>query len=367
LRLSLSHAGRVVFFFCVPEWKGVYFYVRLDPGQDPITLEALHVLAELPTMLYLAIYSQQLLTWAKSFHVGRGDVDTYHFIIWRVVIFGNALAWVLQIALWAVRGVSPTALDAAGLSLAASSLNSVCFLAILVGIVTYGVRLTANISSTPLGLDLRSSGVTAVVRTNAVLSVTFFIRLLALLVISWVAYIDINGFDERFDGADVALSLCFFIFTEIVPLSAVLWWQCPLPRRTKRGAPLVRSPRSARSPRGPGSLSPRSIASNLRAERFSSEAAAGDVGFRAARSDAAVDSFGSAATRAAQARTSVAGALWALLQIAFFGVAAVGGAAASAPDTERTPLVARAPSPVVSSSSGDASSSLEAARAAALP
>lgn len=349
----------------MPQWKGVYFYVRLDPTRDTLSLEALHVLAELPTLLFLAIYSQQLLTWAKSFYIGRGAAGTYHYFVWRLVIAGNVVAWVLQITLWTVRGAAPTALDAALLSLAAAALNAVSFLVIAVCLASYGVRLAADISTAPLGLDLRATGVTALVRLNTVLSVAFLIRVLAVLIISWVAYVDFNGFDEQFDVTDVALSICFFVFTEVVPLSAILYWNRPISRRSRRSAPLAS--RGGRSPKSPAS--PGKIAASLHAMRFSPGAGSSDaVGFGVTRgdsSDAAADSFGSVEMRAAQSRTSVGGAVWALLQIAFFGVAAVGTTPKS--QDERTALITR---PAAGAGSGgtslesDGPSSLEAARAA---
>ncbi len=354
----------------MPQWKGVYFYVRLDPARDTLSLEALHVLAELPTLLFLAIYSQQLLTWAKSFHIGRGAAGTYHFFVWRAVIAGNVAAWALQIALWSVRGAAPTALDAAALSLAAAALNAASFLVIAACLASYGARLAADIATVPLGLDLRASGVTALVRINTVLSVAFLVRVVAVLIISWVAYADFNGFDEEFDGGDVALSLCFFLLTELVPLSAILWWNRPIARRAKRSAPLVS--RGARSPRSPAS--PGAIAASLHANRFSPGTGGSDgaTAFGVVRggdgSDAAADRFGSVEMRAAQSRTSVGGAVWALLQIAFFGVAAVGATTPKSQD-ERTALIAR-PAAGAASSGGSslesdgASGSLEAARAA---
>ena len=91
---------RCLFFSLVPVWDGVYFYVRMTSDAPVDT--GLYVLEELPTLLLLTMFSQQLLVWARSYHMATNTVALYTGRVVRAVWAANAAAYAFQVLVWAL-------------------------------------------------------------------------------------------------------------------------------------------------------------------------------------------------------------------------------------------------------------------------
>lgn len=134
---------RCVFFGIVPLWDGVYFYVRMTSDRPVDT--SLYVLEEMPTLLLITMYSQQLLVWARSYHMATNTVATYTGRVVGAVWVCNGIAYTMQVLVWALydHTSSPraglVAVDADAWSLLSAVLHATEFFVIAIALMGYGI------------------------------------------------------------------------------------------------------------------------------------------------------------------------------------------------------------------------------------
>jgi uncharacterized membrane protein YgcG len=273
---------------------------------------------EAPSLVYIALYSQQVLVWAEAYFVGRSEMGLYKSHAWPAVVCTNVLAILVQLTLWLVNATSPRS-DPKALSLTTAVLNAIVFSSVAVVMTVLGVALNRSVASAPLDLLQRSASVRSVTTLNVICSVAFVLRAVALAVIAYVAFIDLRGFDEATGPEETALDAFFFVATELVPLAAILFFHRPRARLRRKTA---KSPRGGHlddasnyaSPQSPGRIS-----AALQTLRFSISPRSDDGSEAADEDSSALNSQGE------RKRTNTASAVWALLSLLVVGVSVGGG------------------------------------------
>ena len=158
---------RCVFFAIVPTWDGVYFYVRMSSDQPVDT--GLYVLEEFPTLLLITMYSQQLLVWARSYHMATHSVATYTGTVVGCVWVFNAAAYLMQVLIWALydHTSSPraggVAVDSDAWSLTSAVLHAAEFFVIAGFLAGYGVGVHRTVHAAPVSLQMRAKQMRAIV------------------------------------------------------------------------------------------------------------------------------------------------------------------------------------------------------------
>lgn len=255
---------RTAFFIGAPTWDGVYFYVRMTSDDSIDTIY--YVLEELPTLLLLTLYSQQLLVWSLSYHTATNTMDTYRKVVVRGVWAFNIFAYGVQILIWLVYDHTAGTIDPDAWSLTASILHALCFVVLAIALTGYGLGVRRSVQTVPVGLQLRVRQMRAILCVTTACSVAFLLRSAALVAASWAAYVDDDGFDESLTPGDVAGSTLFFLVTELMPLAAVLRYNGSIPgsRRSKSGSGGNTSPYLRKNSLGStGSWTMRSSRANL--------------------------------------------------------------------------------------------------------
>lgn len=226
---------RCAFFAVVPTWDGVYFYVRMT-SSDPVDT-GYYVLEEVPTLLLLTLYSQQLLVWAQSYHTATNTIDTFTRVVVRAVWAFNAVVYVSQALIWGLYDHTAGAIDGDAWSLTAAVLHTAAFLTVAVALLGYGLGVRRSVRSVPVGLQLRVRQMRAILCVTLTCSLAFLTRCVALVVASYAGYTDAEGFDESLTAGDVAGSVLFFLITELVPLAVVLRYNGTVPgsRLSRKG------------------------------------------------------------------------------------------------------------------------------------
>jgi len=247
---------RCLFFSLVPLWDGVYFYVRMSGDQPADT--ALYVLEELPSLLLLTMFSQQLLVWARSYHMATNTVATYTGRVVGAVWGCNAAAYAIQVLVWALydhttqsRPGAPS-VDADAWSLLSAIVHAAEFLATAAALTLYGVGVHRTVHAAPVSLQMRAKQMRSIVLVTATCTAAFLIRSGALVAASYAAFTDAGGFDEELTAGDLAGSALFFVATELVPLAIVLRNNGRIPGANRRSAPGVGSPGGAKRGGGGG-------------------------------------------------------------------------------------------------------------------
>lgn len=280
---------RCAFFACVPQWDGVYFFVRASRASDSGGATALYVLEEAPTLLLLALYTQQVLVWAHSYHTASGSEALYSRRVVPIAAAANLTVWLATVGIWvAIAATRGTAgIDPDAWSLASAGVAAGAFLGAGVALSVYGALLARTVRAAPLGLALRTSQLRVVRAVSGCCTAAFLLRAGALLAAAWADVADYRGFDDSFSGVGAAVTVAFFAVTELLPLSVLLWYHRPRARsaaararaRGTGGAGGASSPRSPFAGSGgggssgdggyDGAVSPSFIAGAVRALRFS--------------------------------------------------------------------------------------------------
>jgi uncharacterized membrane protein YgcG len=247
---------RCLFFSLVPLWDGVYFYVRMS-GDSPADT-ALYVLEELPSLLLLTMFSQQLLVWARSYHMATNTVATYTGRVVGAVWGCNAAAYAIQILVWALydhttqsRPGAPS-VDADAWSLLSAIVHAAEFLATAVALTLYGIGVHRTVHAAPVSLQMRAKQMRSIVLVTATCTAAFLVRSGALVAASYAAFTDAGGFDDELTAGDLAGSALFFIATELLPLAIVLRNNGRIPGANRRSAPGVGSPGGSKRGGGAG-------------------------------------------------------------------------------------------------------------------
>ena len=216
-----------MFFSIVPQWDGVYFYVRMTSDKPVDTV--LYVLEEFPTLLLITLYSQQLLVWARSYHIATNTSATYQGPVLYSIWFLNGFAYTMQILIWSLydRTSSTKAqiltIDSDAWSLISSALHAFEFFVIAIGLCAYGLGVHRTINAAPVSLQMRSKNMRSIVLVTSVCTAAFLIRSGALISASFAAWTNADGFDNKLTIGDVISSALFFILTEFVPVAIILY------------------------------------------------------------------------------------------------------------------------------------------------
>ena len=253
---------RCAFFACVPQWDGVYFFVRASRASDSGGATALYVLEEAPTLLLLALYTQQVLVWAHSYHTASGSEALYSRRVVPIAAAANLTVWLATVGIWvAIAATRGTAgIDPDAWSLASAGVAAGAFLGAGVALSVYGALLARTVRAAPLGLALRTSQLRVVRAVSGCCTAAFLLRAGALLAAAWADVADYRGFDDSFSGVGAAVTVAFFAATELLPLSVLLWYHRPRARsaaararaRGTGGAGGASSPRSPFAGSGDG-------------------------------------------------------------------------------------------------------------------
>jgi hypothetical protein len=217
---------RCVFFAVVPSWDGVYFYVRMTSDKPQDT--GLYVLEETPTLLLITLYSQQLLVWARSYHMATSSVEVYQYTVLTAVWAFNVLAYVLQVLIWALydhtssSNAGSLSVDSDAWSLISALLHTVEFFAVAVVLGAYGKGVYRTVHEAPVSLATRTKQLRPIVLVSATCTAAFLVRSGSLVAASYAAWTNADGFDDELTLGDVISSLLFFVCTELVPLVIVL-------------------------------------------------------------------------------------------------------------------------------------------------
>ena len=243
---------RCVFFSIVPQWDGVYFYVRMTSDKPVDTV--LYVLEEFPTLLLITLYSQQLLVWARSYHIATNTSATYQGPVLYSIWFLNGFAYIFQILIWSLydRTSSTKAqlltIDSDAWSLISSALHAFEFFVIAISLCAYGLGVHRTINAAPVSLQMRSKNMRSIVLVTSVCTAAFLIRSGALISASFAAWTNTNGFDDKLTLGDVVSSALFFILTEFVPVAIILYNNSKVAGSNRRSG----APNSANGSKGGG-------------------------------------------------------------------------------------------------------------------
>jgi hypothetical protein len=209
---------RATFFSLLPLAEGVYFFLRLSASSAP-----LYFLEEVPSLLYLLLSTQQVLGWARSYHMMRGEEATYSRVVRRVALWGVGGVAALQGAIYVAYFTTRGAVDPDLWSLLAALLHMAAFSAAAAALCGYGFALRRALRATPLPLAARESQRRTFALVNALVAAAFLLRVLALAGASWADYADFDEVRERFKPEDAAASAAFFCLTEALPMAVLLW------------------------------------------------------------------------------------------------------------------------------------------------
>ena len=230
---------RCLFFGLVPIWDGVYFYVRMTSDAPVDT--SLYVMEELPTLLLLTMFSQQLLVWARSYHMATNTVAAYTGRVVPAVWLANGAAYAFQVIVWALydhtsqaRAGAPS-VDSDAWSLLSAVVHAVEFFAIAAALTAYGVGVHRTVHAAPVSLQMRAKQMRAIVLVTATCTAAFLIRSGALVAASYAAFTNAGGFDNSLTVGDLAGSALFFVATELLPLAIVLRNNGRIPGANRRG------------------------------------------------------------------------------------------------------------------------------------
>ncbi len=204
----------------MPQWDGVYFYVRMT-GTTATDTE-LYVLEEAPTLLFLTLYSHQLLIWAKSYHTTVGSLHTYEGPVrWTIVIF-NVFAYCADLLIWILYDRTQGAVSADAWSLCSAVLQSIYFILVAIAMCVYGVLVRNTLQSVPIGLHIRLRQMRQVAWVTGACTLAFLIRSIAIVSASYAGFVNLGGFDDSITTTDVSATVVFFMATEVLPLVVVL-------------------------------------------------------------------------------------------------------------------------------------------------
>ena len=350
--LPLSPA-RAVFFFCIlfsaAQPEGVFFFLRLTGFET----SWLYYLEELPSLIILTLFTQQVLGWARSYHVAVGEEARYAGCVLRAAIAGNALVIAAQVALWgAYFGTRGRGVDPDVFSVAAASVHAASFLLCGAAMCAYGVANSAVVRSLSLGLALRLRQLRELTALYAACSAAFVLRAVALAVASWANLYNVNNVRTTVTPGDAVASVVIYVFTELLPLWCILHHHRP--RGRLQGAPGVPGAPSPVELRSPYSASPLSPPGQQRAPRFAFSPTRGGKAGKAGKAGASGAAGAAGAAAAAQqppppppppagATMGTGNALWMLgaMTLAALGLGG-GGGGAPQPPSERQRLLGSA-------------------------
>ncbi len=213
-----------MFFFAIifspVQPEGVFFFLRLTGFET----SWLYYLEEVPTLIILTLFTQQVLSWAKAYHVARGEEQRYAGCVLRAALAGNAGVVLVQIMIWvayfASRGSS---VDPDVFSVVAASVHAASFLACAAAMCAYGVANSAFVAGTFVAVDQRRARMRELWGLYGACACAFVLRALALAGASWANLYDFNSVKEDVTPGDAAVTIAVYLFTELLPLWAVLY------------------------------------------------------------------------------------------------------------------------------------------------
>ena len=336
--------ARAVFFFCIlfsaAQPEGVFFFLRLTGFET----SWLYYLEELPSLIILTLFTQQVLGWARSYHVAVGEEARYDGCVLRAAIAGNAAVIGAQVALWgAYFGTRGRGVDPDVFSVAAASVHALSFLLCGAAMCAYGVANSAVVRSLSLGLALRLRQLRELTALYAACTAAFVLRAVALAVASWANLYNVNSVRDTVTPGDAAASVVVYVFTELLPLWSILHHHRPRGRAGSGGggggASGAASPVELGSPYAAVARSPQ------RAPRFAFSPTRGKAG-RAGKAAAGAggEAAAGAAAPPAGGTMGTGSALWMLgaMTLAALGLGGSGGGGGRQAPSERQRLLGSA-------------------------
>ena len=207
-----------MFFSLLPSSPGVYFFLRMSA-----TSSYLYVLEELPSLVFLLLSTQQVLGWARSLHMMRGDEIVYRTVVRRVALWSVGAVAMAQASIYGAYFATQGAVDPDLWSFIASLVHAAAFAGLAGAQFGYGAALRRALRATPLPLAVREHQQRALMRVYALCATAFLLRALLLAGASWADYVDFDQVREREKAEDAAASVVFFTLTEALPMAVVLW------------------------------------------------------------------------------------------------------------------------------------------------
>ena len=252
--------ARAIFFLCIlfapQQPEGVFFYLRLTGFET----SWLYYVEELPSLIILTLFTQQVLAWARSYHVAVGEEGRYSSCVLRCAIAGNAAVVAAQVSLWgAYFGSRASGVDPDVFSVASASVHALSFLLCGAAMCAYGLANSAVVRTMSLGLELRLRQLRELALLFGACTAAFVLRALALAMASWANLYNVNNVRYSVTPGDAAASIAIFLCTELLPLWMILHHHRPRGRLkgSSSGAPApveLGSPFASTTPLSPASL-----------------------------------------------------------------------------------------------------------------
>ena len=219
---------------------------------------------ELPSLIILTLFTQQVLAWARSYHVAVGEEGRYSSCVLRCAVAGNVAVVAAQISLWgAYFGSRASGVDPDVFSVASASVHALSFLLCGAAMCAYGLANSAVVRTMSLGLELRLRQLRELALLFGACTAAFVLRALALAMASWANLYNVNNVRYSVTPGDAVASIAIFLCTELLPLWMILNHHRPRGRAkgagsgSSSGAPApveLGSPFAPTTPLSPASL-----------------------------------------------------------------------------------------------------------------
>lgn len=278
---TLLTTARAVFFFLLPNVEGVFFFIRLNYAST-----ALYYLEEVPTLLMLTLYTQQVLKLAETYHVSMGEQERYRRRVLHWCVVGNASVVVVQVLVWCAYFNTKGRVDPDVWSVVAASVHGVSFTLVAMAMGLYGSLNSALVRKQSMGVALRLAQLRQSLLLSVPCTLAFLLRAIALAGASWANYLDLNSVRETVTAGDAAASIVVYFFTELMPLGAILYFNrlrvrakvvLPVDQASGAGYALLSASAAASGAASPrGTISP----SAIKPQRFSFSPKKGGGGSR---------------------------------------------------------------------------------------
>ena len=172
----------------------------------------------------LTLYTQQVLKLAQVYHTSVGEQERYSKFVLHWFLVGNCCVVVFQLGVWCAYFETQGSVDPDVWSVVAASGHAVSF-AVAAGALAWYCSLNdAFLSKLSLGVEERRAQLKQSLLLSVPCTAALLVRALALAAASWANLLDWNSVRETVTAGDAAASIIVYVFTEIMPLGAILYF-----------------------------------------------------------------------------------------------------------------------------------------------
>jgi len=188
------------------------------------TNTGLYYLEEVPTLLMLTLYTQQVLKLAEVYHLSVGEQERYTKRILHWFVVGNCAVVLFQLAIWCAYFETKGRVDPDVWSVVAASVHAASFATAAGAMGMYGSLNNAFLAKLSMGVAERRVQLRQSLLLSAPCTLALLIRSIALAGASWANLLNWNSVRDTVTAGDAVVSILVYFFTEIVPLGAILYF-----------------------------------------------------------------------------------------------------------------------------------------------